>query len=483
MEWSSREIALPLGHLSEEVHVATTRTIWREITDRLQAQAPNEACTFVLVRPSRGRRRVSVILGEILWPGPGEVVATPDRLELSADYVTRALDAAIDSGPMVGVCLVHTHPRSRWGRGVGVFSPRDDWYEKRLFPTVTMDRAACICASIVIGTEGDVDARVWWRDESSLRTQPAHAVRIVGPELTILETPASPWKDHPDPFVMDRSTRLWGEHGRKRMQNLRIGVAGGGGTGSLSVLGLATMGAGKLCIWDKDIGKKENRHRTVGITVDFVGKPKVEALRAMARSMATADPFEIEVFEDWATSEGSLERLKDCDLILCCVDKFAPRVPLNDLAYLHLIPTIDMASWMHADRQQRIDALVTHAHVWSPGIPCAWCRGTLNSHLLTEEAQGGQHGIEHRVAYGLPIEATDGAEPSVLPLNMLGVSLALMQFLQVALQITSRTPNDLKFFLPEWELDESDLSAQADCMCLTSIGMGDTIRIRPVVME
>jgi hypothetical protein len=267
------------------------------------------------------------------------------------------------------------------------------------------------------------------------------------------------------------------------MQNLRVGVAGVGGTGSLSVLGLATMGVGKLCIWDKDIAKKENRHRTVGITPDFVGKPKVEALRALASSVATADPFEIEAFEEWATSEEALQRLKDCDIIFCCVDKFAPRVPLNDLAYIHLIPTIDMASWIHADRFERIDALVTHAHVWSPGIPCAWCRGTLNSHLLTQEAQGAQRGIEHRVAYGLPPEATDGVEPSVLPLNMLGVSLALMEFLQLALKITSRTPNDLKVFLPEWELDESDLPVQAECGCVNSIGLGDTARIRPVVME
>jgi hypothetical protein len=483
MRWSSRERVLSLGHLAEEVHVGSPRTIWREIADRLQAEAPNEGCTFALVRPSRGRRRVSVILGEVLWPQPGEVVATPERLELSANYVTRALEAAIDAGPTVGVCLVHTHPRSHWGPGVGVFSPRDDWYERRLFPTMTLDRAACICASLVIGSEGDVDARVWWREGSTVLTQAAQAIRIVGPELTILETPASPWKDHPDPSVMDRSTRLWGEQGRKRMQNLRVGVAGGGGTGSLSVLGLATMGVGKLSIWDKDIGKKENRHRTVGITADFVGRSKVEALQAMARCVATADPFEVEAVGDWATSEESLQRLKDCDLIFCCVDKFAPRVPLNDLAYLHLIPTIDMASWMHADEQQRIDALVTHAHVWSPGIPCAWCRGTLSSHLLVQEAQGVQRGIERRVGYGLPVEATDGVEPSVLPLNMLGVSLALMQFLQVALKITSRTPNDLKFFLPEWELDESDLPAQTDCICVTSIGVGDTVRIRPVTME
>jgi hypothetical protein len=483
MVGNTSEMTLPLDHLAEEVHIATTRTVWREIADGLQAEAPNEACVFVLARPSRGRRRVTVILDEILWPRPGEVVATPERLELSADYITRALEVAIDAGPTVGICLVHTHPRSRWGRGVGIFSPRDDWYEKRLFPTMTMGRTGCLCASVVIGSEGDVDARVWWPDGARVMTQSAQAIRIVGPELTILETPASPWKDHPDPSVMDRSTRLWGEQGRKRMQNLRVGVAGVRGTGSLSAFALATMGVGKLSIWDKDIGKKENRHRTVGVTADFVGKPKVEALQALAQSVATAGPFEVEAFEDWATSAESLERLKDCDIIFCCVDKFAPRVPLNDVAYVHLIPTIDMASWMHADQQRQIDAIVTHAHVWSPGIPCAWCRGTLNSYLLTQEAQGVQRSIERRVAYGLPPEATDGVEPSVLALNMLGVSLALMQFLQVALKITSRTPNDLKFFLPEWELDESDLREQGDCVCTTSVGMGDTVPIRPVVME
>jgi molybdopterin-synthase adenylyltransferase len=483
MERTTSENTLPLGHLAEEVHIAVTQRGWRQITERLRHEAPNEGCTFVLVRPSRGKRRVTAILGEILWPESGEVAATPERLEISADYITRALEAAIDAGPLVGVCLVHTHPRSRWGRGVGVFSPRDDWYEKRLFPTLTTDRSACVCGSIVIGSAGDVDARVWWWGGSGVQTQPVQAIRIVGPELTVLETPASTWRDHPDPSVMDRSTRLWGDQGRKRLQNLRIGIAGVGGTGSLSAFALATMGVGKLSLWDKDIGKKENRHRTVGISSSFVGQPKVEALAALARSVATANPFEVEPFEDWATSEESLEQLKDCDIIFSCVDKLAPRVPLNDLAYLHLIPVIDMASWMHVDRHRRVDALVTHAHVWSPEVPCAWCRGTLSSYLLMQEAQGSQRGIERRVAYGLPLDETDGVEPSVLPLNMLGVSLALMEFLQVALRITSRTPNDLKFFLPEWELDESDLRAQADCVCTTSIGMGDATRIRPVVME
>lgn len=478
-----RTISLPSGRRADEIHIAMDRETWEEILSKLHAQAPAEACTFALTRPSVGVLRTTALLREVIWPHAGEVVATPQALEISADYISRAIDIAIDAGPMVGLCLVHTHPRSEWGEGIAHFSPRDDWYEQRLFPTILGARPRALSASVVLGSAGDVDARIWWREDKTPLTQPAHAIRIVGPELTVLETPSSRWRDHLDPSVMDRSTRLWGREGRRRLQNLRVGVVGAGGTGSLSIFALATMGVGDLRVWDKDIAQKQNRHRTAGITVADVGKPKVQALKAFAESVATAEPFLIEAYEDWGTTEEGLRHLRDCDLAFCCVDKFAPRVPLNDLAYAHLIPILDMASWIHADKNKRIDALMTHAHVWSPGIPCAWCRETLTSYGLTKEAQGRQQGIEKRIPYGLPLEDTDGIEPSVLPLNMLGVSLALMEFMQVALKITDRTPRDLKFILPQWELDESDRPTHENCGCVTSLGAADTLHIRPVLME
>lgn len=476
-------IEMPDSVRASEVHVAVPAATWAVLKAGLAADPPNEACVFVFTRPSIGIHRTTILLGEMVWPRKGEVVATPYALEISADYISRALDAAIEAGPAVGLCLVHTHPKSKHGEGVGRFSPRDNWYEKRLFPTLVQGRSSAVFGSLVLGSAGDLDARIWWAQEGAAVTQPAECLRVIGPEITLIETPHSGWTDHPDPSVMDRSTRLWGVEGRRRLQNLRVGIVGAGGTGSVAVMALATMGVGQLLIWDRDVATKENRHRTMGITERWVGMPKVQAAKALAQSVATAEPFDAEVHEDWATSAKGLVALKDCDVIFCCVDKLAARVPLNDLAYAHLIPVIDMASWMHPDTDDRIDALVTHAHVLSPGIPCAWCRQTLTSYALMREAQGQQQGVEQRAPYGLTLKQTDGVEPSVLPLNLLGVSLALMEFMQVALGITSRTPNDLKFFLPEWELDESDLPARKGCSCLTDVGLGDQVRIDPVVMS
>jgi hypothetical protein len=182
---------------------------------------------------------------------------------------------------------------------------------------------------------------------------------------------------------------------------------------------------------------------------------------------------------EWGTSAIGLRGLKDCDLAMCCVDVLAPRVPLNDLAYAHLIPIIDMGSRIYPSGD-KVDALLTHAHVLSPGVPCSWCTGKLSSYRLTREAQGNQRGAENRIPYGLPLEATDGIEPSVLPLNLAGAGLALLEFMQVALQVSTRTPRDLKLFLPAWELDESDLDCLPDCACLTDVALGDALTIQPV---
>jgi len=159
-----------------------------------------------------------------------------------------------------------------------------------------------------------------------------------------------------------------GPGGKAAFAESPVGIVGAGGTGSLSALHSRRWALAN-CACGQRHRRKENRHRTAGITAEYVGKPKVEALKAFAESVATAEPFLMETYEDWGTTEEGLRRLKDCDIVFCCVDKFAPRVPLNDLAYAHLIPVLDMASWMHPDKNKKIDALMTHAHAWSPGIP------------------------------------------------------------------------------------------------------------------
>src|SRR5216683_6843898 len=100
-----KRVTLPSGRLANEVHIAAERATWHQIASKLHEHAPNEGCTFVLTRPSVGSSRTTVIVKEPIWPGPEEVIASPNGLEISADYITRALDAAICAGPLVGLAL------------------------------------------------------------------------------------------------------------------------------------------------------------------------------------------------------------------------------------------------------------------------------------------------------------------------------------------------------------------------------------------
>jgi hypothetical protein len=473
--------ALPTGRLAEEVHIACEGEHWERLVARLRADAPQEACTFVLTRPSRGNRRATVLLGEAIWPEPGEVAATSQSLEISGDYISRALDRCIDQGPLVGLALIHTHPETEFGPGVGIFSARDDWYECRLFPTLTLGRPDALFASVVVGsTPSSVDARVWWKSET-LAVQPATTVRVVSKTLRLIETPHSRWMDHPDPEVVDRSTLMWGVEGRRILQNLRVGVVGGGGTGSIVIVTAAMMGTGKMSAWDADAVQTTNLNRLLGANRDDVGKKKIHVLRDFATRVATASPFEFEAIDEIGTSAIALKALKDCDVIFSCVDRLAPRVPLNDLAYVHLIPTFDMGSWVHEDEGAgTVDAFMTHAMVWSPGMPCGRCTQKLSPRALTREAQGAQRGAERGAGYGMKITHDVEADPSVLPLNLVGAGLAMLEFMQVVMRLTPKTPRNLSMRMPEWELDESDLDALQDCGCINDVALGDTIAIRPV---
>lgn len=466
------------ARLTEEIHVACAEATWTEVTQRLRAAAPDEACCFLLTHPSRGRRRTTVLLGQPIWPAEGEVDATPGSLELSADFITRALDAAADAGPLAGIALIHTHPASAWGRGRGRFSPRDDRYEARLFQTAILGKPAALHASIVLGSDGDLDARVYAQHQDELAMATAQAVRVVGDRLRIIETPTSHWTEHPDPAVMDRSARVLGREGQRILQNLRVGIAGNGGTGSITEISLATMGVGNIIAWDKDVVKKHNRPRLVGPTRHDVGKPKVQALAAAARTAATASPFNIETHEAWATSSDGLAMLRDCDMVFSCVDVFAARVPLADLAYAHLIPVVDMGSKVYSGRAG-IECLLSTAQVWSAGKPCPWCNGTISSERLTQEAQGNQRGVERRAAYGLGLDQTDGVEPSVLPLNLTSAGLAMMLFMQLAFGVGGRLPNAMRFYTPAWEIDESDVAPRPGCGCQTDLARGEAARIAP----
>jgi tRNA threonylcarbamoyladenosine dehydratase len=76
----------------------------------------------------------------------------------------------------------------------------------------------------------------------------------------------------------DRTGRLLGEAGMRRLQDARVIVFGLGGVGSYAVEGLVRSGVGHLTLVDFDVVCVTNANRQLHATVSTVGKAKAELM-------------------------------------------------------------------------------------------------------------------------------------------------------------------------------------------------------------
>jgi hypothetical protein len=70
--------------------------------------------------------------------------------------------------------------------------------------------------------------------------------------------------------------------------------------------------------------------------------------------------------------------VQDCDTIICCVDRPAPRWLLNSIAYAHLIPVIDGGIFARATPDGQPLHVDWRIHTIGPGRACLLCLNALS---------------------------------------------------------------------------------------------------------
>lgn len=100
-------------------------------------------------------------------------------------------------------------------------------------------------------------------------------------------TPVSPPVEKPFRLHrrFDRTGRLIGDAGMRRLQGARVVVFGLGGVGSYAVEGLVRSGVGHLTLVDFDVVCVTNSNRQLHATVSTVGKAKAELMAARCKSI------------------------------------------------------------------------------------------------------------------------------------------------------------------------------------------------------
>ena len=309
-----------------------------------------------------------------------EVISIPaeDAVSASAMHVTwstasfvRLLKRAKEEGLVAGI--VHAHPG-----GPNRFSMQDDSNERdlaRLARNRNGNDAALL--SVLFTGAGEIRARLWPDLHSPID---AETVRIVGRHLAFhgpVETGGL------EAFA--RQALAFGPELTPRLRALRVGVVGGGGTGSSTAVLLARLGVGQLTIFDDDIVEVTNLNRLHGSRrpdADAM-RPKVEILAREITEMGLGT--RVVPIRGWIGDALCRDALKSCDVIFGCTDDHDGRLLLNRFAYFYLIPVIDMGLAIDPGDGGGLRDLTGRVTVLTPGAPCLLCRGIVDPTTARDE--------------------------------------------------------------------------------------------------
>lgn len=306
-----------------------------------------------------------------------------------------------------GIVLAHTHPATH---GFPEFSRVDDAGEQpvaqyfgRRAPVgrhVALVIAPGGCRARFLGTRDELD--VW----------------SVGPELRRL----SPSSDrHAISEREDRQVRAFGEEGQATLAKLAVAIVGLGGTGSVTALQLAHLGVNEFIFVDFDTAEESNLNRLVGADHGDIGQPKVLVAQRM---IAAINPSaNVTVICGDVVDFDVARQLEGCDLIFLCTDSHASRAVINQFAYQHLIPAIDMGVSITV-ANDAVSHITGRVQMLAPSLPCLVCTNALDGQQIRQELQTPEQRAADPYFQGAHV-----AQPAVISLNATAASLAVTMFL------------------------------------------------------
>lgn len=335
------------------------------LRDELLRESPNEAAAVLLAGSSRSGSRLRVLAREsIKVPSDAYLRQSPTSIELSPLFLAPLIKRARSES--LSILLAHTHPFARESVG---FSTVDDAGEQTLMPTLFQRAPNGTHGSIVLGIESQA-ARVWTTPVAS-----QSADRMVEAGGSIRVHTNGPQQEWESAKAFDRNVRAFGRSGQRLLERLHYGIVGLGGTGSHVAQQIAHLGAKQVTLIDPDVIDESNLNRLIGAAPQLVGMQKVEVAAAQMKRISPS----VHV----ATVVGDVRLLKDSarllgtDMIFCCTDSHGSRAVLNQIAYQHMIPVIDMGVRIDAT-EGVVSAISGRAQMLAPGLPCLVCTSFLN---------------------------------------------------------------------------------------------------------
>lgn len=228
-----------------------------------------------------------------------------------------------------------------------------------------------------------------------------------------------------------RQQDFFGAEGQEKISSSRVAIVGLGGIGSHVIQQLVYLGVKDFVLIDHDIIEITNLNRLIGATEADVGKKKVDIAAQLIQSIQPS--AKIEVHTEPVHSQV-LRNLKDRNVLIGCVDNDGARLVLLEISCQYSIPYIDVATEIDEDK-----TLGGHVVFTGIGNGCLMCRNLIDQNEVQINLESKVQEKEREKIYGINTSALNKSGPSVVMLNGLLASAAVIEF--VAHITDFRNPN------------------------------------------
>ena len=233
-----------------------------------------------------------------------------------------------------------------------------------------------------------------------------------------------------------RNIGLFGTKGQEAIFDSTVGVVGLGGLGSHVAQQLAYLGVRSFTLIDDDLVSTSNLNRLIGATPQNVGTPKVDvAERTIKDVLPEASIQKITKRLDGSSSD---ELGASCDVVFSCVDNDLTRLSIVEHCAQARTPFFDLTTEIGQDA----------AGIWyggrvlfsGLGERCPSCMELLDQHAMARAAMTSDQLEADARIYGVPADDLAGTGPSVVSLNGVIASLAVMEWMLWTTKIRPAMP-------------------------------------------
>jgi molybdopterin/thiamine biosynthesis adenylyltransferase len=343
-----------------------------------------EWATFFLFGTHQTRDGIVITVIDLIEPKEGDLDSSTSIVRFNEPYSLRAALEKQKRGLCVGV--IHSHPQN-YSVFPSALDDNMDSYFKEYFSNFGKEVAYF---SLIFSRAGEADIRFsgrGWNDDREFRL--AEMVTVSGDKIR--REAASSRSSAPVRSKNEYHARLeemYGAEAAARLRNARVTIIGASGTGSPAAHVLARAGVENFVLIDPQRLAKSNLERLHGSYEAHFAKGEAEA------------PFKVAVVRDLIKAinpkanvtcvVGNIlqplarDHVVGTDLVICCTDTNHSRTAVSELAYRYLVPAIDVGV-VFESKNGLMTGEIGRVTIYSPGAPCAYCLGLVDSWRATVE--------------------------------------------------------------------------------------------------